>query len=730
MMKKTALAVALLATVIIAASCRSQDSEQISPPTVAPAVQYSDIAFGPYVNSVDQTSAEVHWVTREGQHQPMHLIAMTRKGWLLDVRSDETMHREVPTATAIPDRSEVLQTVRLTGLEPGQRYNYTIFTGRDAISGTFRTALPPDSAEPVRFLAYGDTRTEAERHALVAAAMAREEFFDLVLNTGDLVANGTDWAQWKDQFFDPAQSLLSKAAMWPARGNHEMDAVLYRQLFDLPGNGLYYSFDFGNVHFVVLDPYIGEDQHPAMLQWLEQDLAAASKRSQWIIMNYHEPTFNIGGHGSTWGRDDVLPIMEKYGVDMVINGHSHLYERFLPIASPAAKPIMHVVAGGGGAPNYPSRPSPLLVKSSSELHYCVVEVRGNRLEMIVRRPDGSELDRFELIKTEGRYQPKLMAETVDLAHARRVAFLYARMPGDYVDVPIPGARISVIVPSTAFPGGSKIRISQASKSAWKVSPVEGVGQTDPMILRVTPPEDLRLRVGGFSPLLTVKLEAEIDGKSYSYDGVPVNPTPETVRRLTPEPVAVDVPHASRQITVDGLLEDWADVPYVMVPTTGRRSSITRIAWRDDGLYVAMDVEDDEIKTSEKSAWTADGVEVFIESDYARSGDAMRKRNRAAMKFDVSPTGDPQAAQTNISYGRLTPETTAAAWQKTDKGYTLEFHVSQAALLGAKMEPGTKIGFHYVLRNDGETVEQFADIAGKSGVWRAPITWWAIRLDTE
>ena len=719
----------LLALTIAMTGCLKSDQQQQQQQPQAATVSYippqrTDMLMGPYVNTVDQTSAQVLWVTAAHFNAPAQIE--------LEIPGTGEMRTLSAGSSPIKDRSELLQTVAISGLQPGQTYRYVVQAGRDRSEGTFRTSPPLDYSEPFRFLVYGDTRTRPIEHSLVAQAMAREAPFDLVLNTGDLIANGTVWEQWQTEFFDPAAPILTKAAMWPARGNHEMDAVLYRRLFNLPGNGLYYSFDFANVHFVVLDPYIGRDLHGEMVQWFEKDLAAAAKRSQWIVVNYHEPTFNVGGHGSTFGQQDILPLMEKYGVDVVVTGHSHLYERFLPIGQPGQKPIIHLVTGGGGAPNYPKRPSPILVKSHSLLHYCVFDVQGNRMRVTARTPEGNQIDRFELVKTDGRYQDEVMAQAVETKHAVDVTFLYARIEGDYVDVPIAGAQISVIIEPDAIPAGSKVRISQATNSKWAVVPVEGQGGTEPIVLRVTPPEDIRLRVGGMSPLLTVKLEAEVDGRSYSHDGVPVTLSPQTVRRLTPEPVAVAVPHAATPIVIDGNLDEWADVPFVLLPTTGQRSTITRIAWRADGLYGAVNVQDESINTSLESAWTADSIELFIESDYARSGDATRKRNRAAMKFDVSPvspvtTGQPPAANVNVTYGRVTPQTVASAWQKTAEGYTMEWHVPVAALVGAKMEPGSKIGFHYVLRDDGKTIEQFADTTGKSNIWRSPITWWAIKL---
>ena len=158
-----------------------------------------------------------------------------------------------------------------------------------------------------------------------------------------------------------------------------------------------------------------------MLQWLQQDLA--ENDAEWTFVFYHEPTFNIGGHGSTWGQEDVLPILEQHGVDFVIAGHSHLYERLLPIGPPGKKPIIHVVTAGGGAPLHSPVASPILVGGigTAEHHFCLFDVASGRCEMTVKRPDGSILDHLLLVKENGAYQEDIMSAAVGTREAQEVA---------------------------------------------------------------------------------------------------------------------------------------------------------------------------------------------------------------------------------------------------------------------------------------------------------------------
>jgi hypothetical protein len=130
-----------------------------------------------------------------------------------------------------------------------------------------------------------------------------------------------------------------------------------------------------------------------------------------------------------------------------------------------------------------------------------------------------------------------------------------------------------------------------------------------------------------------------------------------------------------------------------------------------------------------SAWQADSLELFIEGDYARSFDALQ--NASAAKFDVIPlpeSGPPQALVA-VSYGRLkeTPEAVPAAWRRTARGYSLELLVPASVVEPARLEAGQRMGFHYILRDGGEVVEQFAETEGKTGVWRTPLHWGAVIL---
>ena len=137
--------------------------------------------------------------------------------------------------------------------------------------------------------------------------------------------------------------------LWPTLGNHDgrsadstTESGPYYDIFSLPRNGeaggvasgteAYYSFDYGNMHFICLDSNeTDRSADGAMMTWLEADLAANDK--EWVIAFWHHSPYSKGHYDSDeLGRSidlrqNAVPLLERYGVDLVLTGHSHSYER-------------------------------------------------------------------------------------------------------------------------------------------------------------------------------------------------------------------------------------------------------------------------------------------------------------------------------------------------------------------------------------------------------------------
>ena len=229
------------------------------------------------------------------------------------------------------------------------------------MSHFFVTAPPPGVAQPTRIWVIGDSGDGGVPGGGLKAAAVRNAYLnftgtrhtDLWLMLGDnAYESGTD-LEYQNAVFNMYPTLLRQSVVWPTLGNHDALSAdsatqtgTYYDIFTLPkfgeaggvasGTEAYYSFDFGNIHFIVLDS-IETSRAPngAMLTWLTNDLAATTK--PWIIAYWHHPPYSkhsfFDSDNSTTQiemfemRKNVLPILEAGGVDLVLTAHAQWYQR-------------------------------------------------------------------------------------------------------------------------------------------------------------------------------------------------------------------------------------------------------------------------------------------------------------------------------------------------------------------------------------------------------------------
>lgn len=271
--------------------------------------------------------------------------------------------------------------VELSGLQPDTRYYYSIGTSSGPLAGdstySFVTGPQTGVARATRIWVVGDSG-EANNNAR-AVRDAYKNFTgtratDLWLMLGDnAYDDGTD-LEYQAAVFDTYPELLRQAPVWPTLGNHDGHSASsasqsgpYYDIFTLPKNaeagGLasgteaYYSFDRSNIHFIVLDSYdTDRSANGSMLTWLENDLATSQQ--DWLVAFWHHPPYTKGSHNSDAEsalidmRENALPLLESYGVDLVLSGHSHSYERSFLIdqhygSSSTFGPSMQVDSGSG-----------------------------------------------------------------------------------------------------------------------------------------------------------------------------------------------------------------------------------------------------------------------------------------------------------------------------------------------------------------------------------------------
>ncbi len=272
--------------------------------------------------------------------------------------------------------------VLITGLDSSTKYFYeignadTTFAGNDA-DHFFKTSPRVGSWEPLRVWVIGDSgECSASQDGCVEAAAVMNEYLDWAAANGERLAdivlmlgdnayvNATDRETTRG-LFEPFAKVLRNHVLWPVPGNHEFGASdspsqsgPYYEAFTLPkaaeaggiasGTEAYYSYDYGNVHFVALDSHDtsreapnnpdtnicpGDGSGAAMYNWLCEDLAATTQ--DFIVSYWHHPPYSKGSHDSDSPsetrmrhmRERFVPMLEHFGADLNLTGHSHSYER-------------------------------------------------------------------------------------------------------------------------------------------------------------------------------------------------------------------------------------------------------------------------------------------------------------------------------------------------------------------------------------------------------------------
>jgi uncharacterized protein (TIGR03382 family) len=308
--------------------------------------------------------------------------------------------------------------VALARLQPGTEYTYVVEAcGTRTSPRRFRTAPVPGTRR-VHFAALGDMGTGGTAQRDVSKAMhgRRPELF---ITLGDnAYASGTE-QEFQSNFFEPMEELLSEVPLFATLGNHEYvtnEGQPYLDNLYLPtspsGGERYYSFDWGHVHFVALDSNcaIGLASPErctleAQRRWLEEDLAAS--KASWKVVFFHHPPWSSGEHGSQLKmRREFTPLFEQYGVDLVLTGHDHNYERSHAmkgeaVANSGARGIPYLVVGSGGArlrDFETSKPSWSALRNNRDYGYLDVEVEEGRLSARLLTPSGAVVDSLTLTK--------------------------------------------------------------------------------------------------------------------------------------------------------------------------------------------------------------------------------------------------------------------------------------------------------------------------------------------
>ena len=382
--------------------------------------------------------------------------------WRSDIATDSVVRYGTTAGSLTQSVTDATVTteheVRLTGLSANTTYFYSVGTSTVTMaSGTdyfFITA--PTSAKPTRVWVLGDPGTGNASQANVRNAyynFTGTRHTDLWLMLGDnAYSTGTD-TEYQGAVFNMYPTMLRKSVLFSTRGNHEADGggSTYYNIFTLPRNAeaggvasgteAYYSFDFGNIHFICLDSFgTSRSATGPMATWLQNDLAATTR--DWVIAFWHHPPYSKGSHNSdnevelVEMRQNIGPIIENGGVDLVLCGHSHSYERSFLIdghygssstfttshkkdggsgrePTPYLKPTglepragaVYTVAGSSGQTSGGQLNHPAMFVSLNVLGSVVLDFQTNRLDFTFLDSTGVVRDNFTIIKAAASIPP-------------------------------------------------------------------------------------------------------------------------------------------------------------------------------------------------------------------------------------------------------------------------------------------------------------------------------------
>ena len=321
-----------------------------------------------------------------------------------------------------------LHSTTLSNLTPDTKYEYRVgYSDKRSewhdfateSKGKFKALIFPDSQS-------NDYRGWANLAQAAGKANPDAAFF---VNMGDLVDNGEDHTQWR-AWFEAVQGMIDKIPVAPLLGNHETYDLnwkvrmptAYLNLFSLPANGSterknqYYSYDYDDVHFVVLNTQMAEMEQfqpgllAAEIEWFKNDISKTNKKWKVVLMHKDVLTYAFKNRTDRQaGISDIgqafMPLFDEYGVDVVLTAHLHTYRNRGHIENFERddRGPLYILTGVAGNVRYPDlwADHPLDIKIAAQPetdNYIALEASNNMLRIASFLPDGKQIDSVEIKK--------------------------------------------------------------------------------------------------------------------------------------------------------------------------------------------------------------------------------------------------------------------------------------------------------------------------------------------
>lgn len=384
--------------------------------------------------SEDNTLAHSMSFTWFDDHQFNGFVHFGKKAGKLDetliakAEYVQTLHTNAFKSTAI-------------GLSPSTVYFYRVGSDSSGWSQVFKFTTAPLVGQRAKISIgiLSDTQNNEgnvnfeETDSIVSQLSKRSVLF--TIHNGDMVENGSMEKNWKG-FFDAMQPLNAHYPLMVATGNHDvindlagnfqMPFPVFYQLFNLPLNQQNYSYSIGNAHFIAINSGVAQkaEKNNKVLfakdseeyHWLETDLIKArqDRRIHWIILYCHYPMYSYGvSLVQTWQKH-LVPLIDKYKVDLVLSGHRHVYERHAAVTSneifkPAdrityrdSKGTVYITNGSAGGSlqglGGKELPTMLFTPDQKLYTYALMTIDKDNVRYEVYDKNDRKIDVFEIIK--------------------------------------------------------------------------------------------------------------------------------------------------------------------------------------------------------------------------------------------------------------------------------------------------------------------------------------------
>ena len=325
------------------------------------------------------------------------------------------------------------QKVFLNNLKPSTTYFYSCGSKESGWSKnyTFKTGPLPGKDKIVKVGVWGDTQNNDFNEQFEKTTQIIKQLVllkpDFTLHMGDMVENGSILPSWLN-FLNLAQPLNANIPMMQTLGNHDIENhkgenfqqpfASFFQLFSLPQDGVDYSFDYGNTHFVcIFSGFAKAASENGLLRyspsskeysWLEKDLSKArnNPKIEWIVAYTHYPPYAFGVSGVQKWQEAITPLFDKFHVDLCLSGHRHVYERHYPvyagIRTTEGKGTVYITNGtaGGSPQGIGGKEMPTMAFTSSEkmYNYALMTIDGKKLTYEVFDINAKKIDELTIIK--------------------------------------------------------------------------------------------------------------------------------------------------------------------------------------------------------------------------------------------------------------------------------------------------------------------------------------------